>query len=254
MQDVADLNNKIFSHPSLIDSFINENSLQFNDKEIEILKNWKELFIKDEFFVFSVGEKIIFLKSKDEKAYEVLGITDEINDIIPFEPYMTNAVLLPFKGKIIYSGFLGGYNVSFGEGMKKTLTEDFLKAKRKYGIISSLEQPTTEKEESYEELLKFYLKNEKGRFNYEKDIEDILQKNPEMVRIYNQEIGKKNARKIRKKFSDLGINSGWFAIFNDVVVASGKSEKEVLERVEEIIPEDKKDCLFIFKYEKRNKK
>lgn len=53
---------------------------------------------------------MIFLSSKKEtRAYEVFGIYDEIKDIIPFEPYMTNAVLLPFKRKIIYSGFLGGY-------------------------------------------------------------------------------------------------------------------------------------------------
>lgn len=137
--------------------------------------------------------------------------------------------------------------------MKKTLTEDFFKAKRKYGVINSLEQPTTEKNESYEELLKFYLRNEKSRFNYEVDIKEILHKDPDLINVYHKELGKINARKLRKRFSNLGINSGWFAVFNDVVVASGKTEKEVLEQIKDIVPEDRKNNLFIFKYENKSK-
>lgn len=253
MEDVAELDEKLYSHPELIDSFVRENPFYFSAEELNIIKNWRKLSVKGEFFIFSSGDKMIFLSSgKEAKVYEAIGIWDEIKDIIPFEPYMTKAVLLPFKGKIIYSGFLCGYSITFGGGMKKTVTEDFLKAKRKFGIISSLEQPKTEKNESYEELLKFYLKNEKGRFDYGEDIEEILHKNPDLIKVYHQEIGKSNARKMRKRFSILGINPGWFAVFNDVIIASGKSEKDVLEKIKDIVPEDKRDGVFVFKYEKKN--
>ena len=46
MQDIMELDEKLFSHPELIDSFIEENPFDFSSEEINILKNWRNLFIK----------------------------------------------------------------------------------------------------------------------------------------------------------------------------------------------------------------
>ena len=135
-----------------------------------------------------------------------------------------------------------------GGGMKNVIMGDFIKAKNKFGVISSLDQPLIEKEESYEELLKFYLKNEKNRFEHEMDIDKLLKKDPNLIIVYNQELGKSNARKIRKRLSELNVNSGWFAVLNDVIIASGKNEQEVKQRLTETISEDKLNRVFIFNY------
>lgn len=248
--EILEIEEKTFSHPVLIDCFIEQNPLSFSKEEKEIIKNWRKKFVKSQFFIFSVGNDMIFLNSeKDTKAYEVLGLQDEIKEIIPFEPYMTNGILLPFKGKITYTGFLQGYNMTMGGGFKKSLTEDFFKAKMKYGLISSLDNPIIKKEESPEELIRFYLKDERNRYWHQEDINNLLKKYPSLIDFYYKEIGKVNSRKIKKKLSNIGINLNWFAVFNDVVIASGKNEKEVLERVKEILPENKIKGVYIFKYQ-----
>mgnify|MGYP001580652617 FL=1 len=253
IQDVEQINRKVFSNPILITQFIEENPLKFNPDEINIIKEWGNKFVKDKFFIFSIGEKIIFLNGeKDTKAYEVLGLYDEIKDIIPFEPYIAETILLPFRGKIIYSGFLHGFSISFGSGMRRTITEDFFKAKRKYGLISSLDHPIIEKNESSEELLNFYLKDARNRYEHEEDIQNLLKKYPELEKAYHQELGKINSRKIRKRFLQLGILSGWFAIFNDNIIASGKTKKEVLGRIKEIVPEELKERVFLFEHKAKN--
>ena len=253
IEDVGKLQEKLFFHPELIDSFVRENPFNFSTDEINIILGWKN-FVKDEFLIFYDKNSAIFLSSgKDLKAYEVLGLFEEIKNIIPFEPYMTKTVLLPFKGKIIYSGIFMGFNISFGSGMRRAVNEDFLKAKRKFGIISSLETPIVEKNESLDELLKFYIKDEKNRYEYSDEIDKIIRENPGLEKVYNQELGKASARKIRKRFLELEVNPGWFAVFNDVIIASGKIEKELSERIKEVLPEDKIGGVFIFNYKPKNK-
>jgi hypothetical protein len=53
-------------------------------------------------------------------------------------PVFVKAVLLPFKGKIIYDGLLQGYNLFFGRGISSGLKETYLAAKQQGRIIDSL--------------------------------------------------------------------------------------------------------------------
>lgn len=45
---------------------------------------------------------------------------------------------MSFKGKIVYDGLLNGYNISFGGGIKRMLTERYRQAKVRQGIVTSL--------------------------------------------------------------------------------------------------------------------
>jgi hypothetical protein len=46
--------------------------------------------------------------------------------------------LLPFKGQIVYDGLLNSYNISFGPGIRRSMNEDFKKAKERWGIVATL--------------------------------------------------------------------------------------------------------------------
>ena len=61
--------------------------------------------------------------SRDDQVYVVHGIQDPLEEVIPSYalPQMVEAVLLPFKGMIIYDGLLSGYNVHFGSGIRSNL-------------------------------------------------------------------------------------------------------------------------------------
>jgi len=252
IEEITKLEDKLFNGTKIIEDFIRENPLNFNYDELNIIREWKN-FIREEFFIFIEKDNAIFLTSeKEPKAYNVYGISEDISEILPFEPYMVKATLLPFRGKIIYSGIFQGYSISFGSGMRKAVYKDFIKAKSSFGIIESLGLPLQRKKENNEELLKFYLKNEENRFEYENEISNILKKEPLLTKTYYQELSKSNSRKLRKKISDLNIKSGYFAVLNDVIIASGKSEAEVKESLKELLGE-RWEYAYIFKHGGRMK-
>ncbi len=159
---VVELHNKLYSHLELIDSFVTENPFKFNQEELDIIKSWKNC-IKDRFIVLSHTKNYtVFLKSeKEPKAYGVLGLYDEIKDIMsPYLPTIAETVLLPFKGRIIYCGFIHSYKIQFGAGIRKTVQEDYEKAKSRFGIILSLDAPVCEKNPGQNEDLEDLIASE----------------------------------------------------------------------------------------------
>jgi hypothetical protein len=69
----------------------------------------------------------------------VLALSQPFKDLIgPYLPVLTQTVLLPFKGVIVYDGLMSSYNISFGPGIRRSLNESFKDAKARHGIITSL--------------------------------------------------------------------------------------------------------------------
>ena len=138
--------------------------------------------------------------------------------------------------------------------MRRSIQDEYQQAKRRFGIITSLDAPVHEKEDSDEELLKFYVRSESNRERYWEEIDDILREKPELVNVYQRGMGKSYARKISKRLSEMGVAPAWFAIFEDVVIASGKSEKDVRAQIVDLLPEDRVEGVHIFRYGKKGRK
>jgi len=70
----------------------------------------------------------------------VLGLTDSIADTFPGYalPVYLKAVLLPFKGHIVWDGLANYYNVTFGPGIRADLNETYQRVKQREGISESL--------------------------------------------------------------------------------------------------------------------
>jgi len=136
----AKARDKLLDNIGLIDDFVDENPYQFPEKELSNVLKW-EHFISDKFFVErDLKNYTVFLNDGEPpKAYGVLGLTDEIIEMIPYPlPVYVSAVLLPWKGQIVYDGLISTYNVVFGGGIRKSLKETYRQAKAQ-GIITSLE-------------------------------------------------------------------------------------------------------------------
>jgi hypothetical protein len=130
----------LWEHPDLIDAFVSKNPANFSEGELNIVRQWRALFVQGNFYIFRHLKKgSIFLS--DERAYSVIGIQTELEEIVPAYslPRMVQAVLLPFKGQIIYDGLLPGYNISFGGGIRSRLKHEYTVAKEKDRIITTLE-------------------------------------------------------------------------------------------------------------------
>jgi len=106
---------------------------------LEIIRKWKS-FIKGSFFILRhLKAGSIFIK--DNQVYAVHGIQDPLDEIIPSYalPQMVEAILLPFKGQIIYDGLLAGYSIHFGGGIRSDIEHTYKVAKQKDRIITTLE-------------------------------------------------------------------------------------------------------------------
>jgi hypothetical protein len=88
------------------------------------------------------GEYAIFMRSdkgEDPKLYAVNGMTTSIAEAMHRQlPVMLETVLLPFEDKIIYDSFMISQAISFGDGIRDLLNEDYAKSKDKFGIITEL--------------------------------------------------------------------------------------------------------------------
>jgi len=147
MEEYANLDTKkklkardeLWKDPDLISAYVRENPDHLPAEELQIVEKWTR-FIKGSFFIFRHLKKgSIFMK--DDVVYSVHGIQDALEEVIPSYalPQMVEAVLLPFKGQIVYDGLLMGYRVHFGGGIRSDLTDTYNIAKQKNRIITTLE-------------------------------------------------------------------------------------------------------------------
>jgi Domain of unknown function (DUF6398) len=124
----------------LIKSFVDENPAQLSEDELDIVRSWRHL-VAGKFYVFRELKKYtVFLSTTSPAiAYGVLALSQPFEEQIgPYLPVLTQTVLLPFKGVIVYDGLMSSYNISFGPGIRRNLNQDFKEAKARHGIVTSL--------------------------------------------------------------------------------------------------------------------
>jgi hypothetical protein len=161
----AQARNHLLNNIQLIRDYTEENPDGFRERELGYMSDWS-LFIQGDFFaVQDLKKYMVFLPADDStKAYGVLGLTDEIADILPPAlPLLIKAVLLPWEGRIIWDGLFTIYNISFGSGIRGSIRESYRLAKAA-GIITSLdpdwkpEKPTPVKKPKTPAIYRFLKK------------------------------------------------------------------------------------------------
>lgn len=130
----------LWKNPSLIADYVRENPDALPPEHLDIVQKW-EKFIPGEFFIVRFLKSYAVFLAKD-RAYGVLALHSDWEVVLPnFQPPIaTEAVLLPFRGKIVYDGILEPYRIVFGSGFRRSLNEAYMAAKQKGGIITSLEE------------------------------------------------------------------------------------------------------------------
>ena len=127
-------------HTDLLQSFVDENPAHLSGDELGIVRSWQHL-VHGKFYVLrALKNYTVFLSSGSQPvAYGVLALAEPFEHLIgPYLPVLTETLLLPFKGVIVYDGLMSSYNISFGGGIRRSLNESFKEAKLRHGIVTSL--------------------------------------------------------------------------------------------------------------------
>ena len=130
----------LWENPELIEAYVQDNPDALAPDQLQIVQKWKG-FIKGPFFILRHLKKGSIFIGKDDEVYAVHGIQDPLEEVIPSHtlPQMVEAILLPFKGRIIYDGLLSGYSIHFGGGIRSNLNRTYMIAKQRNRIITTLE-------------------------------------------------------------------------------------------------------------------
>ena len=143
--------NALYENIDLIDAFVEANPGDFSDEDLEIALGWKDGHRVGYFFVERHLKKhSIWIGENGNKdvVYCVSSLRYPMEETIPkyMLPFYVEAVLLAFKGRVIYDGILRPLSISFGGGYRARLRETYLRAKQNGQLIESLDpghQPAT---------------------------------------------------------------------------------------------------------------
>jgi len=246
LEDIEKIKEKLYSDPSQIDSFVQENPENFSEEELEIISSWRH-FVKGRFYIvrFLKDYAVFMDEGHRAKAYGVKGLAMQW-EMIGNLPRIVQATLLPFKGKIIFDGSFSCYNLFFGSGMKSSINDSFRQAKARYGIITSLPFSAQDAATSDIERFRGLLRSRESRDFHWQEIEELIRKKPELLPVYSEEMGRVQARKYRRKLKEIGIKEGWFAIIEGIIIAGGQDQKEVEKAANSLLPKEKRNLVHIF--------
>ncbi len=253
IEEINKLRGRLYKHPELINSFAAENPLNFSTNELKIVNSWKE-FVKGKFLIFRYLKNYTVFLDTDEspKAYGVLALNSTFEEMVgPYLPVMVEAVLLPFNDKIIYDSIFFPYSMTFGGGIRRSFNDAYQEAKSKFGIITSLPFSTEKVEQNDAANLRFYLRSKRNREMYWEEIEELIDKDPDLLTLYHQEMGKIHARTYGKRLREIGLTNAWFAILEGMTIASGATKDEVERILQYILPTGKRKFVYIFRLKEK---
>jgi hypothetical protein len=134
----AKVRDLMWKRPELMDDYIQTNPDSFSEEELDILRGWRGHFLKGTFYIFRHLKKgTLFIGDKD-KVYLVIALMTPFEELVPEYalPQMVEAILLPFKGMIIYDGLFSSYPLIIGRNIRANLNHVYQVAKQKERIIT----------------------------------------------------------------------------------------------------------------------
>lgn len=256
-QQLVPLRNTLYEEDTveIIESFVADNPADLDEAELECVEQWTDYVFGEFMLVDYLDDAAVFLDwSEPPRAYRTKAVRVPFGDIWHEDdlPVMGKKVaLLPFEDVIVWDGWLFTDPIS---SMAVEMTLDFdiddryEEATHRFGLIESLPAPD-ERDRSDAERLEFYMKNKRNRERFADEIEQLRKQNADLERIYHQEMGKARARGLGRTLRDLELNEAYVAIYDEQVIASGRTETEVRDILGDIMPAGKADHPYIYHYD-----
>lgn len=127
--DVVEIRKVLVEHLDEIDEFVCENSIYFNEDELQIIRKFK--LMKFAHYVVMKYEKDYTVFMDGENFYAVKGVRSNISEMLENIqlPALVDAVLLPFDDCIVVDGVLQSYPINLGNGYNNIILENLKKAR-----------------------------------------------------------------------------------------------------------------------------
>lgn len=256
IDDLRPLHERVYHEENaveLIDGFLRENPAAFAKPQRDQIESWVN-YEQGRFFVVEhLEDGSIFLDPDEPRAYKVTGIYDDYAETLPEERLpvaVASVVLLPYDGRIVTNG-LERVDVIAGMAMQM-ITDDpettYEEAKHRFGVAETL-PPEDEPDRSDAERLRYYTKNKENRQQFANEIEQLKDKTDELARVFHEQLGKANARRLGREFRELGLNGAYVAIYDGQVVATAPTEAQLDEILSEIMPTGKVTHPYVYHYD-----
>ncbi len=138
--EIAKLGAAFYDNAELLDRYRAENPDQFPSWELAIIASWQGRISGDFYIMRYLKAFSVFMSSEPPHLYGVLGLEDQIRDMMAGAPLPTlvRTVLLPFRDRIIYDGIISRYSITFGGGIRARLNRTYGRVKENEGIIEGL--------------------------------------------------------------------------------------------------------------------
>ena len=123
-QDAASIRDTLWGDDSLRYTWIDENPDELPPEDLALVRSWDHRVAGSFTVIKHYAGHSVFL-GQQGRAFAVLGLTDPLKELLPRLPTYVRIVLLPYEGRISYDGLIGGYAISFGAGIRRSLTSEF---------------------------------------------------------------------------------------------------------------------------------
>lgn len=237
----------------VIKDFVRDNPADLSEEQLETVESWVDYEAGQFVLVEHLEDGTVFLDPEEPRAYKVTSVYESYAPELPEEALpvsVMSVVLLPYEGRIVTNGLelldpLAGMAMQMIQDDPGVLYEE---AKHSSGIAETL-PPTDDLDRSDVERLRFYTKNQENRERYAGEIAELKDKTDELERIYHEQLGKANARRLGREFRDLGLEEAYVAIYDGQVVATAPTEERLEEALSAIMPDGKADYPYVYHYD-----
>jgi len=245
--EILSVRDKLFDNVAYLNTYCSENKEGLSDEELEIIKQWK-FFVKKTFIAYKNLKKYtVFVDTQESLSYGVIGLMTEISDILENKfPVMVDALLLSYKNVIVFDGMLAPYEMKISGALGKILINSYRDSKNDLGIITQLPPVSKDKKKSGEEKLEYFLLKNKDSNAYNEEILKLITQNLHLLKQYYDGFIRPNKEIYSAMFRTLGLKKGWFAVLDGIIITSGQTENEVLDKLMEFLPPDKIENAVIF--------
>ncbi len=249
MEDKLRSRNRLYEDPQLLRDYLREMKPP-PDAEVSRTVEGFANFVRDRFYIVKLYKKYAVFMA-DDALYGVLGITQPVSDLVHPSalPALVEAVLLPYRGKYVFDGFLLATNVLFGRNMSHSIDEQFKTLKARGGIIESAkdERPADDGFAAAEGELRHILNSRRRWEEQYERISELKERFPALDRVFYASVSKLYARSFKKRLKKLEVRNRHFAVYYDSIVAVAPTRRELNQQLEELSMRGNTDDCTIFK-------